>query len=53
MNDPANIVVRTADNCVDLRELDKKFKGTYSFVVTAVNKFKYESTPTYSVTRKL
>lgn len=53
LNDPANIVVRTTDNCVDLRELDKKFHGTYSFVVTAVNKFKHESTPTYSVTRRL
>lgn len=53
LNDPANIITRTTDNCVDLRELDKKFHGTYSFVVTAVNRFKHESMPTYSVTRRL
>lgn len=50
---PANIVARTSDNCLDLRELDKKFHGSYTFVVTAVNKYKHESKPQYSVTRKL
>lgn len=53
INNPANIVARTTDNCLDLRELDKKFHGTYSFVVTAVNRYKHESIPTYCVTRKL
>jgi uncharacterized lipoprotein YddW (UPF0748 family) len=53
LNNPENIVARTTDNCLDLRELDKKFHGTYSFVVTAVNRYKHESNPTYSVTRKL
>jgi uncharacterized lipoprotein YddW (UPF0748 family) len=53
INNPATIVARTTDNCLDLRELDKKFHGTYSFVVTAVNRYKHESVPTYCVTRKL
>lgn len=50
---PANIIARTMDNCLDLRALDKKFHGSYSFVVTAVNKYKHESKPNYWVTRKL
>ena len=53
MDDPANIAHRTTENCVDLRILDEKFHGTYTFVVTAVNKFKHESVPTYGVTRRL
>jgi len=53
LNDPANIVAKTTENCLDLRELDKKFKGTYTFVVTAINKYRHESTPTYGITRKL
>ncbi|NDP22160.1 MAG: family 10 glycosylhydrolase [Paludibacter sp.] len=53
LNDPANILIRTTDNCVDLRDLDKKFKGYNAFVVTAINRFKYESVPTQGVTRKM
>ncbi|MEI6555596.1 MAG: family 10 glycosylhydrolase [Paludibacter sp.] len=53
MEDPANIVARTTENCIDLKELDKKFGGIYTFVVTAVNRFKHESVPTYGVTRRL
>ena len=53
MDNPANILCRTTDNCIDLNELGKRFKGTYTFVVTTVNKYKHESTPTYGVTRKL
>lgn len=53
MNDPANIVAITTENCIDLRELDKKFKGRFAFVVTSVNKYKQESVPTEGVTRKL
>jgi len=52
-NDPTNILARTTDNCLDLRDLDKKLHGSYTFVVTAINKFKHENQPTYSVTRKL
>lgn len=53
LNDPANIVLRTTENCVDLRELDKKFKGNYTFVVTAINRFKHESVPTQGVIRRM
>lgn len=52
-NDPANILARTTDNCLDLRSFDKKLHGSYTFVVTAINKYKHENKPTYSVTRKL
>ena len=53
LTNPENIVTITTDNCVDLRELDRKFKGRCAFVVTAVNRFKYESIPTEGVTRRL
>lgn len=53
MNDPANIVVRTTENCVDLREINRKFKGHCAFVVTAVNRYKHESVPTEGATRRL
>lgn len=53
MENPANILCRTTDNCLDLNQLGQAFKGTYTFVVTTVNKFKHESVPTYGVTRKL
>jgi len=52
-NDPANIIARTSDSCLDLRNLNRRFHGTYSFVVTAVNRYKHESKPDYWVTRKL
>ncbi|MDD3078954.1 MAG: family 10 glycosylhydrolase [Paludibacter sp.] len=53
LNDAENIVARTTDTCIDLRELDKRFKGNYTFVVTAVNRYKHESIPTMGVIRKL
>lgn len=53
MNNPENIVKLTTENCLDLRELETRFKGYHTFVVTAVNKFKHESRPTHGVTRKL
>ena len=53
LNDPANILTRTQENCIDLREFDHKFKGNYTFVVTAVNRYKRESVPTQGVTRRL
>lgn len=53
MNDPSNILIRTTENCIDLREFEHKFKGYYSFVVTAVNRYKHESIPTQGVTRKM
>ncbi len=53
MNDPSNIVALTTEACLDLRELDRKFKGRTTFVVTAVNRYKWESQPTHGVSRKL
>lgn len=53
MNNPEHIVKLTTENCLDLRELETRFKGYHTFVVTAVNKFKHESRPTHGVTRKL
>ena len=53
MNDPSNIVARTTENCLDLREIEHKFKGNYTYVVTAINRYKHESTPTFGVTRRM
>ena len=53
MNDPANIVLRTTENCVDLREINHKFRGNFTFVVTAINRYKHESVPTEGATRRL
>ena len=53
LNNAENIIKLTTENCLDLRELETRFKGYYTFVVTAVNKFKHESQPTHGVTRKL
>ena len=53
LNDPANIIARTTENCIDLREINHKFKGNCSFVVTAINRYKHESIPTSGVTRRL
>ncbi|MFV0471089.1 MAG: glycoside hydrolase family 10 protein [Paludibacteraceae bacterium] len=53
LNNPENIIAITTENCVDLRELDRKFKGRNAFVVTAVNRYNVESIPTLGVTRRL
>jgi uncharacterized lipoprotein YddW (UPF0748 family) len=53
LNDPANILVRTTENCIDIRDFNHKFKGNCTFVVTSVNKYKHESVPTEGVTRRL
>lgn len=53
MNNPSAIIARTTENCIDLREINQKFKGNCTFVVTAINRFKHESIPTSGVTRKL
>jgi len=53
LNDPANILIRTTENCINLHELNQKFKGNNTFVVTSVNRFKHESVPTQGVTRRL
>ena len=53
MNNPANILLKTTENCVDLRELEPKMRGHYAFVVTAVNRYKRESIPTQGVERRM
>lgn len=53
MNNPANILLRTTENCVDLRELERRIKGHYAFVVTAINRYKRESVPTQGVERRM
>jgi uncharacterized lipoprotein YddW (UPF0748 family) len=53
MNDPANILIRTTENCVNLRDFEQKFRGNYTFVVTAINRYKHESVPTQGVTRRM
>lgn len=53
LNDPANILIRTTENCVDLHQMGMKIKGHYTFVVTAINRFKYETLPTIGITRKM
>ena len=53
MNNPVNIITRTTETCLDLTKLGQKFNGHYTFVVTAINRYKHESVPVYAVTRKL
>lgn len=53
LNNPSNILTLTTENCVDLRQFESRFKGYYTFVVTAFNRFKHESLPTHGITRKL
>lgn len=52
LNNPANILTITPENVVQVHQL-RKLKGHYTFVVTAVNRYKEESIPQYAVTRKL
>lgn len=51
MLDAANILTLTNDHVLNLKQFD--FKGYHTFVVTAVNRFRSESTPSYGVTRRL
>ncbi|MFV0391813.1 MAG: glycoside hydrolase family 10 protein [Paludibacteraceae bacterium] len=53
MNDASNIIMLTTDSCVDLRQIEHKLKGRMTFVVTAVNRYKWESRPTHGVSRRL
>lgn len=52
-NNPKNIIALTTEECLDLNKMEKKLKGKTTFIVTAVNRFKWESTPTYAVSRKI
>jgi len=53
MEDPANILTFTTDAYLDLMKLNPDLKGYYTFVVTAINRYKKESVPVYGVTRKI
>lgn len=43
MNLPENIIAKTQDNMLNLSDLKNKIHGRYTFVVTAVNRFRVES----------
>jgi len=49
LNNPANILMRTHSNFVNLSEFN--LQGEYTFVVTSVNRFWHESEPAESITR--
>ncbi len=51
LDNPRNIMVKTTDNYFDASDYTKKFKGKYTFVVTSVNKYKYESIATEFVVK--
>jgi len=53
MEDPVNILTFTTDAYLDLMKLNPDMKGYYTFVVTAINRYKKESVPAYGVTRKI
>lgn len=54
MNNPAHIIARTHDHCLNLRTIKGlELSGYYTFVVTSVNRYKQESVPTHAVTRKM
>ncbi|MDR0371157.1 MAG: family 10 glycosylhydrolase [Prevotellaceae bacterium] len=53
LNDPAHILTKTTNTFLDLSSLKQTLKGYHIFVVTAVNRYKYESKPEYGVTRSL
>lgn len=52
MENPENILTITTDNQVLINEM-KRLKGHYTFIVTAINRYKEESRPHYAVTRRL
>lgn len=51
-SNPANILVTTTDNCVDLSHWASRLQGKYKFAVTVVNRFNHESKPA-TVSRRL
>ena len=54
LNNPANILIRTHDNYLNLTEFKHmNLTGNYTFVVTSINRYNQESIPTHAVTRKL
>jgi uncharacterized lipoprotein YddW (UPF0748 family) len=53
MNNPANILTITKENFLNLRKMQIDFRGYYTFVVTAINRYRKESIPTYGVSRRM
>jgi hypothetical protein len=53
MNNPENIIAKTAENTLDLSKISRKLKGHYTFVVTGVNRYRFESQPSASVSEKI
>ena len=52
MNNPANILTLTAENQLDLMNYPQFQNGIYTFVVTAVNRFRQESLPSLPVAKR-
>ncbi len=50
MENPQNILALTAEHSFDLNELPQSLKGTYTFAVTSVNRWKKESEASNIVT---
>jgi uncharacterized lipoprotein YddW (UPF0748 family) len=53
MNNPENIVAKTTDNILNLSKLQHNLHGRYTFVVTAVNRFRIESQASKTIGEKL
>ena len=52
MDDPANILALTTENHLDLMHYPHLQTGIYTFVVTAVNRFRQESEPSIPVVKR-
>lgn len=52
LENPTCIVAKTTDNFLDVSECCKNLKGEYTFVVTSVNRYKYESEAKEFVVKK-
>ncbi len=52
INNPANILALTAENQLDLMNYPQLQNGIYTFVVTAVNRFRQESLPSLPVVKR-
>ncbi|MDR2824876.1 MAG: family 10 glycosylhydrolase [Prevotellaceae bacterium] len=53
MNNPENIIAKTCYNILNLSKLKQDLRGRYTFVVTAVNRFRIESQASKAVSEKL
>lgn len=53
ISNPANILIKTKGTSINLKAIQPKMKGNYSFIVTSVNRFRHESKPVFAVSRKI